>query len=101
MCCRFDASGKNDVTPQFVGGWKNTNGDTWQTGDTAPTVVPNSQQVGTWIDVTLSPTDLAKVDPSKVETARKAVPSLQHGRRFSVADPKAGPEHLHLVRGSA
>ena len=30
----------------------------------------------------------------------RAVPSLQHGRRFSVADPKAGPEHLHLVRGS-
>jgi predicted amidohydrolase len=44
---------------------------------------------------------LAKIDPTKVETARKAVPSLQHGRRFSVADPKAGPEHLHLVRGSA
>ena len=37
----------------------------------------------------------------KSTTARKAVPSLQHGRRFSVADPKAGPEHLHLVRGSA
>jgi deaminated glutathione amidase len=44
---------------------------------------------------------LAKIDPAKVETARRAVPSLQHGRRFSVADPKAGPEHLHLVRGSA
>ncbi|WP_024509505.1 carbon-nitrogen hydrolase family protein [Bradyrhizobium sp. ARR65] len=44
---------------------------------------------------------MAKIDPSKVETARKAVPSLQHGRRFSVADPKSGPEHLHLVRGSA
>jgi len=44
---------------------------------------------------------MAKIDPSKVETARKTVPSLQHGRRFSVADPKAGPEHLHLVRGSA
>jgi len=44
---------------------------------------------------------LAKIDPSKVETARKTVPSLQHGRRFSMADPKAGPEHLHLVRGSA
>ena len=25
----------------------------------------------------------------------------QHGRRFGIADPKAGPEHLHLVRGSA
>src|ERR1700687_280624 len=44
---------------------------------------------------------MAKSDPAKVETARKTVPSLQHGRRFSVADPKAGPEHLHLVRGSA
>jgi predicted amidohydrolase len=44
---------------------------------------------------------MARIDPSKVETARKAIPSLQHGRRFSVADPKAGPDHLHLVRGSA
>ena len=42
-----------------------------------------------------------EIDPSKVETARKTVPSLQHGRRFGIADPKAGPEHLHLVRGSA
>ncbi|MDE2065832.1 MAG: carbon-nitrogen hydrolase family protein [Bradyrhizobium sp.] len=44
---------------------------------------------------------LAKIDPSKVEAARKAVPSLQHGRRFGIADPKAGAEYLHLVRGSA
>jgi deaminated glutathione amidase len=44
---------------------------------------------------------LARIDPSKVETARKTVPSLQHGRRFSFADPKTGAEHLHLVRGSA
>ena len=44
---------------------------------------------------------MARIDPAKVETARKTVPSLQHGRRFTVADPKAGPEHLHLVRGSA
>ena len=43
---------------------------------------------------------MAKIDPAKVETARKTVPSLQHGRRFTVADAKAGPEHLHLVRGS-
>jgi predicted amidohydrolase len=43
---------------------------------------------------------LAEIDTSKVETARKTVPSLQHGRRFGIADPKAGPEHLHLVRGS-
>ncbi len=44
---------------------------------------------------------MAKIDPAKVESARKSIPSLQHGRRFSVADPKANPEHLHLVRGSA
>jgi len=44
---------------------------------------------------------LAKIDPSKVEKARGSVPSLQHGRRFSIADPKSQPEHLHLVRGSA
>ncbi|MDE2376006.1 carbon-nitrogen hydrolase family protein [Bradyrhizobium sp.] len=44
---------------------------------------------------------MARIDPTKVETARKAIPSLQHGRRFGVADPKAGPDHLHLVRGSA
>ena len=43
---------------------------------------------------------LAEIDPSKVEAARASVPSLQHGRRFGIADPKAGPEHLHLVRGS-
>ena len=39
-------------------------------------------------------------DPTKVETARKTIPSLQHGRRFSVADSRAGPDYLHLVRGS-
>src|SRR5436190_6779 len=44
---------------------------------------------------------MAKIDPAKVETARKTVPSLQHGRRFGIADPKSGPEHLHVVRGSA
>jgi len=44
---------------------------------------------------------MAQIDPAKVETARRAIPSLQHGRRFGVSDPKAGPDHLHLVRGSA
>src|SRR5947209_4070034 len=44
---------------------------------------------------------IATIDPAKVEVARKSIPSLQHGRRFSVVDPKASPEHLHLVRGSA
>jgi predicted amidohydrolase len=44
---------------------------------------------------------LATIDPAKVQTVRKAIPSLQHGRRFTLVDPQAGPEHLHLVRGSA
>src|SRR4051794_5940809 len=44
---------------------------------------------------------MARIDPAKVVSARKSIPSLQHGRRFSLVDPKAGPEHLHLVRGSA
>ena len=44
---------------------------------------------------------LATIDPAKVTSVRKNIPSLQHGRRFGLADPKAGPDHLHLVRGSA
>jgi predicted amidohydrolase len=45
---------------------------------------------------------IATIDPAKVEAARKSVPSLQHGRRFSVSDPQASADqHLHLVRGSA
>src|SRR3954452_24662537 len=44
---------------------------------------------------------MARIDPAKVETARKSIPSLQHGRRFSLVDAKDSPEHLHLVRGSA
>jgi predicted amidohydrolase len=43
---------------------------------------------------------VAEIDPAKVEAARKSVPSLQHGRRFSVADAKAQPDYVHLVRGS-
>jgi deaminated glutathione amidase len=44
---------------------------------------------------------MATVDPAKVDTSRKSIPSLQHGRRFALVDPSASPEHLHLVRGSA
>ncbi|MGJ4890830.1 carbon-nitrogen hydrolase family protein [Bradyrhizobium sp. HKCCYLRH3099] len=44
---------------------------------------------------------VAKVDPSRVESVRQTIPSLQHGRRFGIADPKGGPDYLHLVRGSA
>ncbi len=43
---------------------------------------------------------LATVDPAKVQSARNSIPSLQHGRRFSIRDTNASPEHLQLVRGS-
>jgi predicted amidohydrolase len=43
---------------------------------------------------------MARIDPAQVESARRKIPSLQHGRRFSVVDPKTNPEHLHLVRGT-
>jgi predicted amidohydrolase len=51
---------------------------------------------GTDVGVTL-----ATIDPAKVQSARKSIPSLQHGRRFGISDPNASPEHLQLVRGSA
>ncbi len=38
----------------------------------------------------------AEIDPAKVADARGKIPSLQHGRRFSV--PEASAAHLHLVR---
>jgi hypothetical protein len=44
---------------------------------------------------------LATIDPAKVETARKSIPSLQHGRRFSVLDTRGAPDRLQVVRGSA
>ncbi|WP_315787668.1 MULTISPECIES: carbon-nitrogen hydrolase family protein [unclassified Bradyrhizobium] len=44
---------------------------------------------------------LTRIDPSRVESVRQTIPSLQHGRRFGIADPKGGPDYLHLVRGSA
>ena len=44
---------------------------------------------------------MARIDLAEMANARTRIPSLQHGRRFGIADPKAGPEHLHLVRGSA
>jgi predicted amidohydrolase len=43
---------------------------------------------------------LAQIDPAKVVSVRKSIPSLQHGRRFSVRDPKDIPAYLHPVRGS-
>jgi predicted amidohydrolase len=44
---------------------------------------------------------LATIDPAKVATVRKTVPSLQHGRRFSFSAQNSATNHLHLVRGSA
>jgi len=34
---------------------------------------------------------IAKVDPAEVAAARARIPSLQHGRRFDVAEPIAEP----------
>ncbi|MDB5521772.1 MAG: amidohydrolase, partial [Tardiphaga sp.] len=44
---------------------------------------------------------LATIDPAKVEAARKSVPSLQHGRRFGVADARDNPDYLHLVQAKS
>ena len=41
---------------------------------------------------------LAKIDPAKVTDARTKIPSLQHGRRFSIQDANAPTGHLHLVQ---
>ncbi len=43
---------------------------------------------------------IAEIDLAKVKEARSAIPSLQHGRRFSVTDAGGGDNRLHLVRGS-
>jgi deaminated glutathione amidase len=40
----------------------------------------------------------AEIDPAEVARARSRVPSLQHGRRFEIAEPIAEATHLHLVR---
>jgi len=41
---------------------------------------------------------MAEIDPAAVTKARSRVPSLQHGRRFEIAEPMAEATHLHLVR---
>jgi predicted amidohydrolase len=41
---------------------------------------------------------MAEIDPAQVTKARSKVPSLQHGRRFEIAEPIAEATHLHLVR---
>jgi predicted amidohydrolase len=41
---------------------------------------------------------MADIDMAEVTKARARVPSLQHGRRFEIAEPIAEAAHLHLVR---
>ena len=41
---------------------------------------------------------MAEIDPALVAEARSRMPSLQHGRRFEMAEPMAEPTHLHLVQ---
>ncbi|NJL07277.1 MAG: carbon-nitrogen hydrolase family protein [Methylacidiphilales bacterium] len=41
---------------------------------------------------------IADIDPSEVVAARGRVPSLQHGRRFSLVEPTAEPR-LHVIGG--
>jgi predicted amidohydrolase len=40
---------------------------------------------------------MAEIDPAESAAARANIPSLQHGRRFEVIAPLAGPSHLHMV----
>ncbi|HEY5380497.1 MAG TPA: carbon-nitrogen hydrolase family protein [Pseudolabrys sp.] len=43
---------------------------------------------------------MAEIDPVKVSEARARMPSLQHGRRFEIAEPLVEPAHLHMVRSA-
>ncbi len=43
---------------------------------------------------------MAEIDPAKLTEARGRMPSLQHGRRFEIAEPMAEPAHLHMVRSA-
>lgn len=43
---------------------------------------------------------LAQIDPARVASVRKSIPSLQHGRRFGIVEPHDG-DRLSLVRGTA
>jgi predicted amidohydrolase len=40
---------------------------------------------------------LAEIDLAAVAAARAQIPSLQHGRRFEIAEPMPMPAHLHVV----
>jgi predicted amidohydrolase len=43
---------------------------------------------------------MATIDPAEVAAARGRVPSLQHGRRFEIAEPLANPVPFRAI-GSA
>jgi predicted amidohydrolase len=43
---------------------------------------------------------LARIDPARVESVRKSIPSLQHGRRFGIMQPHES-DRLKLLRGTA
>jgi deaminated glutathione amidase len=40
---------------------------------------------------------MADIDLAAAATARRRVPSLQHGRRFEIIEPMAKPAHLHVI----
>jgi predicted amidohydrolase len=42
---------------------------------------------------------MAEIALADIATARSRLPSLQHGRRFQVTTPAAGPTHLHAIGG--
>ena len=44
---------------------------------------------------------IAEIDPAEVAAARARIPSLQHGRRFEIAEPLAEPTHLRAIGGPA
>jgi predicted amidohydrolase len=43
----------------------------------------------------------ADIDPAEIAAARSRIPSLQHGRRFEIAEPIAEPTRLAAVGGPA
>ena len=43
---------------------------------------------------------IADIDPAEIAAARARIPSLEHGRRFEVAEPLAEPAHLRMVKRS-
>jgi deaminated glutathione amidase len=44
---------------------------------------------------------VARIDPAEVKAARAKIPSLEHGRRFEMAESASSALHLHAVGGAA